>query len=245
MPAPISQWQLDGSKARLALGPTTGSLDLLNPARGIALSFGSERIEILGVDLPAVDSSAAANEVECYVRGNDLVATYHETREWKRRGQIYWRLVNHVGAIAHDAIELVASMQTSLLDSDPTLEIRSHIPADEILQLTDPENKRTVALPLSHETRCATQPSCFVFRLRGSQSSYIEMVHPLDFVETTLLPKRDGLVECTTRFFRGRLEKGVILRSRLRAMIIPQSDDITAAAVCYRDFAATEPPLTV
>src|SRR4030095_16707047 len=102
------------------------------------------------------------------------------------------------------------SMQTSLLDSDPTVEVRSQLAADEVLQLTDPENKRTSSLPHSRETRCAAQTSCFVFRMPGSQSSYIEMVHPLDFVETTLQPQSAGLVRCTTRFFRGRLEKGVI-----------------------------------
>ena len=93
--------------------------------------------------------------------------------------------------------------------------------------------------------RCDTKPACFIFRLRGAPLSYIEMVHPLDFVESGLTPLGDGALRWTTRLFQGRLEKGVILRSRLKALITPRSDDIAAAALCYRDFAASEPPLTV
>ena len=160
MPANASSWQLDNFAARVSLGQWTGELDLLSPARGIALSSGAERLEVLGVDLPAIDQKTAANELEFYVRGGDLVATYHETPNRKRRGQVYWRLVPLGASIAHDTIELVASMQTSLLDSDPTLEINSHIPANEVLRLADPVNKRTTSLPLSNETHCTTQPSC-------------------------------------------------------------------------------------
>jgi hypothetical protein len=125
------------------------------------------------------------------------------------------------------------------------VEARSRLAAEEVLQLTDPHNNRAAPLPLSSRARCTTPPSCLVFRLPEGKSSYIEMVHPLDFVETNLEPHADGFIRCTTRVFRGRLEKGVILRSRLRAMIVPRKDDIETAATCYRDFACSEPPLTV
>ncbi len=71
-------------------------------------------LQILGVDLPAVDLTSAADELDCYVRGGDLVATYHETHTRKRRGQVYWRIVNRGTAREQHAIELVASVQTSL-----------------------------------------------------------------------------------------------------------------------------------
>ena len=56
---------------------------------------------------------------------SDLVATYHETHTRKRRGQVYWRIVKLATTPEQHAIELVASVQTSLLDSDPTVEIHS------------------------------------------------------------------------------------------------------------------------
>ncbi len=245
MAAHTSPWQLDGFNARVVLDQWTGQLDLRNPASGMSLSATAARLEILGVGLPAIDSSAATDEIDCYVRGGDLVATYHETHTRKRRGQVYWRIVKLGTATEQHAIELVASVQTSLLDSDPTVEIRSTLEADEALQLTDPFELVAESLPLSSPTRCGFQPACFIFRLRGGALSYIEMVHPLDFVESDLTPLPDGVLRWTTRLFQGRLEKGVILRSRLRASIIPRSHDIASAALCYRDFAASEPPLTV
>jgi hypothetical protein len=246
MAAHSSPWHLDGFNARLALDQWTGQIDLRNPASGMSLSAGTaERLAILGVDLPAVDPAVAAKEIDCYVRGGDLVATYHETHTRKRRGQVYWRIVNLAKSPQQCAIELVASVQTSLLDSDPTVEIHSTFQADEALQLTDPIAERAVPLSLATQSSCDTMPACFIFRLRGAPLSYIEMVHPLDFVESRLTPLPDGAMRWTTSLFQGRLEKGVILRSRLKALIAPRNLDVASAALCYRDFAASEPPLTV
>ena len=224
MPAHTSPWQLDGFNARLALDQFAGQLELRNPASGMALSAGAAaRLAILGVDLPAVDPASAGDEIDCYVRGGDLVATYHETHTRKRRGQVYWRIVKLATAPEQHAIELVASVQTSLLDSDPTVEIHSTLEADEALQLADPIAECAAPLALSKQMRCDTKPACFIFRLRGAPLSYIEMVHPLDFVESGLTPLGDGALRWTTRLFQGRLEKGVILRSRLKALITPRS----------------------
>jgi hypothetical protein len=41
------------------------------------------------------------------------------------------------------------------------------------------------------------------------------------------------------------LEKGVILRSRIRALLVPSENDAALAGACYVDFAASEPVLTV
>jgi hypothetical protein len=74
--------------------------------------------------------------------------------------------------------------------------------------------------------------------------TYVEMVHPLDFVSSEFTATASNEVEHSTRLFRGPLEKGVILRSRLRGVIVPRSGDVSAAIACYREFAASEPPLT-
>ena len=72
----------------------------------------------------------------------------------------------------------------------------------------------------------------------------MEMVHPSDFTESAFCRGPDGAAELSNRLFQGRLEKGVILRSRLRALLLPPEDDVALAAACYSDFAASEPPLT-
>ena len=46
------------------------------------------------------------------------------------------------------------------------------------------------------------------------------------------------------RLFAERLEKGVILRSRIRGLFVPRDHDTELAQSEYRRFAASEPPLT-
>jgi hypothetical protein len=41
------------------------------------------------------------------------------------------------------------------------------------------------------------------------------------------------------------LEKGVILRARARAWFLPSGVDPVAAAACFSDFTAADPPLGV
>jgi hypothetical protein len=245
-PAP---WQLDGYKARLSLsGGLSGDVDLLQPAAGLQLHW-RDRIHIaaLGVALPPVRITEADSLIDAWVRGGDLVATYSHGQE--RRGQIYWRVPQGdalTPAVA-SSVELIASIQTSLLDFDPALDVRSHVAAQEILQLIDADTTRADAIYLadpSVEIAPSSVPACFIFRLGDCELSYLEMVHPLDFTGSVLRRLPDGQFELSHQLFRGRLEKGVILRSRLRGLMVPREHDLVLAGTCYTDFAASEPPLT-
>src|SRR6185295_269182 len=87
------------------------------------------------------------------------------------------------------ALELVASVQTSLLDSRPELTTGSQLPTTEIFHLRDAERGQfePLVLAVNLATRVdRTRPTCFVCRLDGDVS-YAEMVHPLDACESTLL----------------------------------------------------------
>ena len=71
---------------------------------------------------------------------------------------------------------------------------------------------------------------CFGFSLPGTPTSYIEMVHPGDFdsssVEATVIPMHEmkpaAGVSLRHPLFCERLEKGVILRSRVLALFLPE-----------------------
>ena len=52
------------------------------------------------------------------------------------------------------------------------------------------------------------------------------------------------MVRLTHRLFAERLEKGVILRSRIRGLFIPRSHTDELARHEYRRFAASKLPLT-
>lgn len=114
-------------------------------------------------------------------------------------------------------------------------------------------------------------PGCVVFRLPSVPLSYAEMVHPVDFQHDELWgsPEDDPTVRLAHRLFTEpfdagrpheagahgsvggtgppraqRLEKGVILRARVRGIWLPRNRDTQVAAECYNDFAAAEPPLS-
>ena len=54
---------------------------------------------------------------------------------------------------------------------------------------------------------------------------------PLTLSRVAFNGLRPDEIEHSTRLFRGPLEKGVILRSRLRGVFVPRSNDIRAAGI--------------
>ena len=56
-------------------------------------------------------------------------------------------------------------------------------------------------------------------------------------------PEDVGTLRVSHQLFSERLEKGVILRARLRGVFLPRQRDTRVAAACYTAFAAAEPPL--
>jgi hypothetical protein len=243
-------WQLDNYQATLSLGQLHGAIDLLLPERGLQLHWRDFAIAALAVGLPSVSGSQASSVLDAWVRGGDLVATYAENANRRTRGQVYWRAHEHVqDNQKFPAIDLIASVQTSLLDSDPALNVRSRVAAREVLLLTDIDSGRAAPLDWGADDtmRLAApgQIACSIFRLGDGKSSYVEMVHPADFNECVWRRESNGETELSNRLFHGRLEKGVILRSRIRAIFVPTDNDAELASACYAEFATSEPILTV
>lgn len=246
-----TQWRLDGLQAILQMPQLSAAVDVLRPTRGLGeLSFKGQprpEMQLLCVDFVGSESLAASEIDDCYERCDDLVATYAQTAQRVFRTQIYWRPAERSGV--GTAIELVASVQTSLLDSRPVLTTGSRLRASAVFRLTsadevafEPVSLQAEA-PLRFDNR---QPGCFVARI-DEQLSYAEMVHPLDARETSvaITAQSDGpRLELRHRLFARPLEKGVILRSRVLGLLLPRQDDLQVAARQYQVFAAAEPPLT-
>ncbi|MFO0898895.1 MAG: hypothetical protein U0836_15835 [Pirellulales bacterium] len=218
-------WRLQRTHATLDTpAGRQASLDLSRPWLGMRIAGLSEACRFLGVAVPCVEPVIAT--YDSYVRGRDLVATYEQNAERPIRTTLYWRALDEADAAgARLAIELVVSVQTSLLESRPTLEVQSDAPA--------------AAVPLPPELR-----DCSLLRLAGSDESYLELLHPTAFA--TSGQEVDGAwVRLRHRlFFPEDLEKGVILRARLRAIMLPTAGDSEAAAGYHRSFLASPPPLT-
>jgi hypothetical protein len=243
-----SPWKLNHFLAHATIDGLSGSVHLLEPARGIELKWRNAACVIaFRLQLDAVAADSTASTLEAWIRGDDLVASYAERPGRLMRGQVYWR-AHRWGDMEIPAIDLIASVQTSLLDSDPSLHVISNIPAGKVLCLTDGATGRAVPLSVSDQQLTVGHESshlpCFLFRLADGESSYIEMIHPADFAESDLTNAATD-IQLSNRLFGGRLEKGVIVRSRMRAFFAPRDRDVELARACFAEFAASDPPLTV
>ena len=195
----------------------------------------------LAVRLPQHAWRDAKPLVDTYTRGDDLVATYAETELHPLRVQIYWRSL-HAAASAK-GIELLLSVQTGLLDSDPTVEVVTVLPGDAALQALPVEGSP------NDQQRLLVESGSFVASHATMNGTYVEMIHPGDAHRTTIAHEGDRMV-VRRKIFEHRLEKGVILRARLRGYFLASSRNVEndneskIAAECLSEFARSEPPLT-
>ena len=147
-------------------------------------------------------------------------------------------------------IELVAVMQTSLMDSDPGLHTTSLVPAVEAWRLADDSEGRYEQVWPTADGACFIQredgPGLVLFRIPHGEFSYVEMVHPADFVSARLLAtgQNDVQTELSLYALDERLEKGVIRKGRIRSMFVPRDQDQELATRCYQDLKSAVPPLT-
>jgi hypothetical protein len=251
-----SAWQIDRQRARLQLAQLAATIDLSQPAQGlVALRVGSDCLEpagLLGIELPSLAASGARLLTECRVRGLCLAAAYKHSEDWPVRVEAAWRAegasTSADGASTANAplatIEVVVSVETQRLDSRPELAVASVLPTADVSRLVDARTFRfeTVAGELPCAIERDGRPGCLLFRLPGSDISYAEMVHPLDFLGDRLEASAESVptVRLRHRLFGGRLEKGVILRARVRGVFLPRQRDTRIAAELYSSFAAAE-----
>jgi hypothetical protein len=252
---PPHLWHVENNAVRLGLARLSALVSPLDPASGLSRWRIDDRplqdFHPLQVELPAIEPPYAACDVDYYVRGGDLIVTYAERPERAMRSQIYWRAATHEprGAIA--AVELQASVQTSLLDSCPRLATRTDVTASEAFQLSDGEREEFVAIaPPSERSKTddrSRRPHCYLFRLASGEYSYAEMVLPANVPQSELTCRREGpnlRVQLAHQLFAERLEKGVILRARVLGVMLDRDGDQAAAAAHYASFMTDELPLT-
>ena len=144
--------------------------------------------------------------------------------------------------------DVVVSVSTQQLDSHPALAVRSLVP--------------TVWGKKGPGLICAKHPpgrpgklnlvpfSPLIFRLPGCDFSYVEMIDPANFGQDEVVEAEGSqaagsqAVLCVRHhLFPAPLEKGVILRARVRGMFVPRDGDMQIAAECYEDFMTAESPL--
>ncbi|MEK6248483.1 MAG: hypothetical protein N2C12_09920, partial [Planctomycetales bacterium] len=158
--------------------------------------------------------------------------------------QIYWRSLAVPVLQDVEALEMMVLTQTNQLGTQIKVITQSQLPAAEVLQLDHQQGFDRLEFQEPLEITPADGTGCLVFRFAGHETSYVEMVHPVDFTSAILSVERTGCLLQRTAVDRS-MEKGVIVRARLCAAFVPRSDDINRAAAVYQEFCRTEVPLTV
>jgi hypothetical protein len=218
-------WQPTAAAANLACGSMQAAINPLSPASGLAHgSYGGVSLEpstFLGVEI-AVDHPAGLTE--CYQRGGDFIARYAQTDERPFAVLLYWQAgLLDFGGVAYPHVDLIVSVETSLLDSRPLLAATSRLDA------------------AIDETICGD--GFLLARFGNAALSYAEMCHPDDAIAASVETSGDRFA-WKTWLFGQPLEKGVILRSRLRGLFVPRANDERIARRALAEFAASAPPLT-
>jgi len=268
-----ARWQLEGQRARLLNAAVEASIDLAHAERGLSVVTPNTpntgpRLSVMGFTVG--DTQLDRLEIDAYVRQHDLIATFERPEPQPIRAQVYWRWLEPK-EFAPDfsghvlvAFDLITSVNTSLLDADPVSSAGSSIqPVAAFLnlarnkagglhavQIGSPSDRRDGAT-VRQIAQSDSGTGCFIGRIADGSHSWVEMVHPTDirgseatFSDSNSLPDHlaVGLVH---DLFEQRLEKGVILRARIRTALVRQDSDSDCAMAAFRRFSAAEPPLTV
>jgi hypothetical protein len=235
-------WQLDGTTATWN---ARFQLDLQRPGSGIVVSNpgrDASGLCLLQVQLKKTHAAAGLKLADAYVRGRDCIATYAPLPPDQVQPQIYWRgsLNEQPGCCG---IEMVLSMQTSLLDSDPLIDVVSDLPAGEQFawnneQWQSQSSTATLSREAGHSGLVLLQP-------QGGSWSYAQGVFPADYLRTeTQLDQSSHQAAWASPLFAERLEKGVIRRGRIAGWVMPRERDQELAVALWNAFCQSPPPLT-
>ena len=251
---PVS-WQLRELAAELQCGGLVAEIAPLRPSDGMVnVVVAGHRLaaaRLLGIAVgPSVESQSTAL-IERYVRGADLVVAYEESGQWPVRVDAVWRVAAAAAADKFVAgIDLIVSVRTHLLDACANLAVQSVVPLSDVFRLPSPHCAACEPLALVAGAPTIIDPErgggCLLFRLPGVDLTYVEMLHPVDFQHDELSRGEPGggTLRIVHRLFRTSLEKGVILRARVRGVFVKRQGDAEAAAECYASLAAADPPLS-
>jgi hypothetical protein len=236
------RWQA----ARL-LGLATTRLPMIENERSHESPF---TLTANGREMGGREAEPASAPVESFVRGDDLVLAYKTSRRGSMHVDAMWRVVTpQPGEKFMVAVDLIVSVRTLQADAWPELAVQSTLPVCETLQFDPVQPIRCRPLPLTPQAAVTPGSNegvgCLLFRQAGFPLSYAEMVHPADFSRDEWIPRgpEDDGSRLVHRLFRATLEKGVLLRGRVRGVFVPRIDDTHLAAECYAAFAVADPPL--
>lgn len=213
-------WNINGAVATATLGAYQVSVDAADPSRGVQwTSTAPKRLQGCTLQFkPPRSSQTAPVLADLYVRGSDLVATYEQLPGAEVQPQLYWRLMENAELDAV-GVQLLISMQTSLLQSEPRCTVESQLPGVRTA-IWNWNEKAWWGTETGKDFNLVSQPSSrgFVtwFSAPQETNSYLEIIYPDDQVSQQV-----KLGHSEACFFAEHLEKGVIRRGRIAGWLAP------------------------
>ena len=213
-------WTINGALATATLGEYQITGDAADPSRGVQWSStAAKRLQARTLQFkPPRSSKAAPVLADLYVRGCDLVATYEQLPGAEVQPQLYWRLMEHAELNAV-GVQLLISMQTSLLQSEPRCTVESMLPGVRTA-IWNWKERTWWGTDTGKDFNLQSQPSAggFVtwFSAPQETNSYLEVIYPADPVS-----QQGTLGRSEACFFAEHLEKGVIRRGRIAGWLAP------------------------
>lgn len=236
-------WQLRENLATFSHKSFAASIDLQFPAKGIhAVEFngtGGKALSTIRVLPHPPTPKSGETVIESYVRGDDLIVNYAQTPARTARPQIEWSFVESGSAVG---IQATIAMQTSLLDSDPTILSTSSLGKGELLHLAADKSDDWKVID-SDVTIPSETLSVFLFRPADSDWSYAEAIYPTDFQGATIRKSNEN-TELELSLFPEFLEKGVIRKGRIQSLFLPRTGDSQAAIDAHTSLSNAPAPLT-
>lgn len=230
-------WRFDSNHAAFTAGPLCGKVLPAQPQRGLHdLEIAGQKwpaAQLLQVGLPA--SHDQVEVAETYIRDCDLVATYAPLPPFTVQPQIYWRLrtSNKHRAVG---VELIISVQTSLLFSEPQTTVACQFAAE-------PDGKPDILL--AGDELPAKFKGMSVVQIPHAEYVLAQLIHPSDFDSQERDQMQDGSLRLQARLFQEHLEKGVIRRARAWAWFLPIDHWQSSAEELLAMLVSEPPPLTV
>ena len=223
-------WLLQGHVAKLSLPGLSLVFDADRPAEGLAKLFVLDRPwsggRLMGL-AGSIQSAAGTTLADWHVRGDDLIAVYEMGPPDAAQLDLVWHAARpDAGAAWLARIDLVLSVRTDRLDWRHDVRLESLLPEVAAVETFEAMGK--------------------VFHHATQGWSLAAMVHPADLArqELTVEAGPSATHRLQQQLFRTQsLEKGVILRARARAWLLPSGAGSQAPAACFAQFAAADPPL--
>ena len=247
-------WQAGGEApllCRFTAADLSGQLDLSRPGQGVRLVAAEQPTELLAVRLP----TGCVEPADRWIRGADAVAIHEPSDSRRLRITSLWRLQPGPAACT---LELVLSAQTAIVCSDGAVAVDCRLTAaavslgssgetqtDWTAPATAADGEQPISLP--RQRLPDTAVLCLLFHQAVGARSLAVLVRRDEGRQVMLWqraaagpkPPRFAL---TTWFFPTLIEKGVLHRGRIQAVLGPGKNDRDWAAAAASRL-ARQPPL--